>query len=430
MPADLGTFQKITIPKSNLISSDGFEEIYEWETVGNYYSEAREMGAMAIKKNEETNDWYLYISGGMSLQGYSWKNTQTWNTGLHVQNVKNFKYNLTQNNYEDLSASVMLRTIGSAGGIFGNYFYVIGGAYIGSGNASYPYRGYIYVNTNIYKVDITNGSATTVGTVPSYFMKPAYVQKDNLLYIIGGSPITRLTQATEGVYIFGDNIIDVINSDNRKVYVYDMELESFTSLPDLPITGGKYVSACISGDYIYIRNLQSFCRYNIITKEYEMLPSFKLFENVDDTPEIINYTLDGVEVILSTSGSLEFGYAQCYNITTNEITDWNFSAYPTQRFKLFNIDNTLYQVYGSVGVPEYHGVVVTKMVKKQTELLSEQPIVAKIPSGSYYHGLETLQLPELGITITTTPKLADKDYYIKRGMYSYPSEYTLYLESK
>ena len=431
MSANLTDFQKITIPASNKASSSENESIYEWQTVGKYYSEAEEAGPMAMGKDEDGNI-ILYVGGGISRQDAGWKTTFTYNQNFTSRDCKGSKYNLTTDTYSDLNDTAFFRAICGAGGIWNGYFYASWGLYPGSSNTN-NYYAWPYAHTGIMKID-TNGSNTNLQllSLPQSLFKPAYCQNGSKLYIFGGAVMTntKLGQGTSGVTELSQDILNTLNADNRKAYVFDMETETMTGLPDLPITGGRYVSICAYGDYIYIRNLTQFCRLNLLTSEYEMLPPFQEFTEIYDTPEIIYYNMDGADVILSMSGSLSTGYGECYNIGTNTISDWNYPCYPSQRFKLFNIDNTLYMVYGSMNVETNHGLGVLKMVKKESQSLEVQPIVAKIPSGAYYHGLNKLEIPDLNLTINTTQQLATQDYYIKKGMYSYPTEYTIYLESK
>lgn len=433
MSVNLNTFEKVIIPQSTIINSDGVGERYEWQPVGKYNSEARELGTMAVSKDPETGEKFLYINGGMYVQGYGWKTSNTYNTTYSNNVCQNIIYNIDTNTFSNYSPANSTRRFGGAGGYWNGGFYYMCGIYAGGGSStSYPYRAYPYALNNIFKCELNATEvAVTPNVVPTNFYQPAYCQKDNLLYIFGGAPfVSNFSAVDSGSSALHANVMAVMDSDNRKSYIFDMENQTLTSLPDLPITGGRFVSACISGNYIYIRNLEKFCRLNISTNEYETLPSFQTVTDTYVKPEIINFNDNGTDIIISTSGSLTDEYAECYNILTNEITKWDYPAFPTQRFKLFNIDNELYQICGSLTTEDYHGLSVCKMVKKESTIKAERPVVAKIPAGAYYHGLQQLEIPELGLSIKTTPQLADKDYYIAKGMYSYPSEYTLYLESK
>lgn len=285
-----------------------------WDSLGYFSSPILLTGVCCDYENNK-----LYLVGG---------NTST--TYPFYYNFYTPAYTLAQIQEFDLvtkkwrTISMNYSIMGSAVGYWNGNIYTIGGFYGNRGElSSSTYYYQIYRRQVIYKYPITGNTSTAavdVTYLPTPVSTPTYVQIGRYLYIFGGGEAPNISTNNGGNVQIRATEQEQLNKDVRFSYIFDMESETLTNVTPIPIRGGLNLKSCYDGfRYIYIRNDLEFCRFDTITLDQELLPSFTYDSNIFN-PELYYIELDGKEYVVSCGGTTDNQrYAEMYDIENNQI---------------------------------------------------------------------------------------------------------------
>ena len=431
---NLDTFKRIDLPLSVAKVPTSNEVQYEWKSLCKIPQMTNRCG---VATQDDAYGRNLYIVGGM-LYPVEWNLPAMMSPDQTTNNV--YKYNIETNQIE-LFHALSYKVFGSAVGYYNQKLFIIGGmqgTYYNAMNTSSGIRYYYAWSSNrvIQKLDFSSSQTgiveSKVQDLSANIIRPAYCTVGNKLYIFGGCNFGDQGQTQAGYNI---NTFVSTNNDqwfdvsNKLCYVFDMDTETLQSISNLPFdNGGCNLSCCAIGDSIYIRNQSEFCRFDIGTSTYTTLTPFDGPNDALSYPEIATYNYNGTNVVLSLTGRSTVAYGEMYNPTTQLHTSWQSPAYPRTLGKLVTVNNVIYQTDGLCAAG-YNSNSISAMENLPMGTIAPNPVVAKIPSGAYYHGLWNLDLTD-GKKITVEEQLSDEDYYIRQGMYTTLKDYPLYIETK
>ena len=217
--------------------------------------------------------------------------------------------------------------MGCACGYYDGAIYLVGGWYAVStstaSNSSGTLYYYQYASLDIVKCVLSgeNAGIVNISTLNTKINNPAYVQDNDKIYIFGGGTVNTIGNSHNGYNNSGVQAAHVatFDGDNKNCYVFNMNTETLESLPNLPITGGLSLRCCKVGNDIFIRNRTEFCKFNILTKKFIILPSFDQ-TNSSDIPDLFPIKIDNIDYICSFGG-ITSPYQQLYNIKSDIIED-------------------------------------------------------------------------------------------------------------
>lgn len=291
-------------------------DVMLWDSLSYFSSPILLTGLCCDYKNNK-----LYMVGGNTSA--TWPFYYNFYTPAHsLAQINEFDLNLKTWRTITINYSVM----GSAVGFWNGNIYTVGGFYGNRGELNTNYYYQIYRRQVIYKYSITSVSsvnAVDVTYLPSAVSTPAYVQVGRYLYIFGGGEAPNISTNNGTNTQIRDTEKNQLNMDVRISYIFDMQTETLTNIPFIPIRGGLNLKCCYDGSrYIYIRNNLEFCRFDTILMKYDTLPSFKIGTNIFN-PEIYYVNLNNKDYIITCSGTTDNNvYAEMYDITNNQIVPY------------------------------------------------------------------------------------------------------------
>lgn len=430
---NLDTFKRIDLPLSVAKVPTNNEVQYEWKSLCKIPQMTNRCG---VATQDDAYGRNLYIVGGM-LYPVEWNTPAMMGQDQTTNNV--YKYNIETNQIE-LFHALSYKTFGSAVGYYNQKLFIIGGMYGIDNHTSSGGGGTLYwygwtTNQYIYKLDFNDSQTGIVESkiqdLSANIIRPAYCTVGSKLYIFGGCNFGSVGATNQGYNQnnFGSRSSLWSDVSNKLCYVFDMDTETLQSIPNLPFdNGGCNLSCCAIGDSIYIRNQSEFCKFDIGTSTYTTLTPFDGPDDTSSYPEIAAYNYNGTNVVLSLTGRSTVAYGEMYNPTTQLYTSWQSPAYPRTLGKLVTVNNVIYQTDGLCAAG-YNSNSISAMENLPMGTIAPNPVVAKIPSGAYYHGLWNLDLTD-GSSITIEEQQASSDIYIKQGMYTTFRDYPLYIETK